>query len=342
MGTLFSQLQGASSEEVSFASSQASIAYSHRFIVATDQGRTGTERVGKDAERVAADARGIMAMDDLATHQSALPNLRDLTGLTPSLTPGLVFRSAAPAPTPSAGAALASLGITHIFDLRSATELDGALVIVEVPPPIQRRHVPVFTRDDDNDDFAPEAVAWRYRAYTAEDTVTGFRDAYAAILRAAPRAFAEVLAHLAQPDPTPCLVHCTAGKDRTGVLCALLLTLCGVPDQLVAREYALTEDGLRPLRADIVQRLRRMPALDGDLAAAERMLSAKPESMLATLDMVRQEYGSAEDYVINQCGLSAQQLAQLRRNLGASDAQTAASEPPTSTMRQTRCADLVI
>ncbi|ODA80458.1 hypothetical protein RJ55_03416 [Drechmeria coniospora] len=304
MGTLFSQLQGASSEEVSFASSQASVAYS-----------------------VAADARGIMAMDDLATHQSALPNLRDLTGLTPSLTPGLVFRSAAPAPTPSAGAALASLGITHIFDLRSATELDGALVIVEVPPPIQRRHVPVFTRDDDNDDFAPEAVAWRYRAYTAEDTVTGFRDAYAAILRAAPRAFAEVLAHLAQPDPTPCLVHCTAGKDRTGVLCALLLTLCGVPDQLVAREYALTEDGLRPLRADIVQRLRRMPA---------------PESMLATLDMVRQEYGSAEDYVINQCGLSAQQLAQLRRNLGASDAQTAASEPPTSTMRQTRCADLVI
>lgn len=205
---------------------------------------------------------------DLSAHASSLPNLRDLTSLTPHLTPRLVYRSAAP--TPASPDALVALRIAVVFDLRSETELARALVVVPPPAGVARLHVPVFARED----YTPEAVALRYAAYASADTVAGFVQAYRAILRAGGPAFAPVLRHVAHAA-TPCLVHCTAGKDRTGVLCAIVLALCGVDDETIAREYALTEEGLRSERARMVARLREVPALGGDTEAAERMLSAK-------------------------------------------------------------------
>ncbi|KND87944.1 Tyrosine-protein phosphatase [Tolypocladium ophioglossoides CBS 100239] len=256
---------------------------------------------------------------DLSAHACSLPNLRDLTSLTPHLRRHLIYRSAAP--TAASPAALAALRITTVFDLRSETELARTLVVVPPPAGVTRLPVPVFARED----YTPEAIARRYAAYAATDTVAGFVRAYRAILRAGGPAFAHILRHVAAPaGPTPCLVHCTAGKDRTGVLCAIVLALCGVDDETIAREYALTEEGLRGERARIVARLREAPALDGDAEAAERMLSSRPESMLETLKMLREEYGSVEDYVINVCGLSKEEIAGIRRNLGA-DTQAPAS-----------------
>ena len=52
---------------------------------------------------------------------------------------------------------------------------------------------------------------------------------------------------IADPDAAPVVVHCMAGKDRTGVVCALTLALLGVSDEDIAADYALTEtvDGSR-------------------------------------------------------------------------------------------------
>lgn len=70
--------------------------------------------------------------------------------------------------------------------------------------------------------------------------------------------YASILAHLSSSTntiPEPILVHCTAGKDRTGVICALVLSLCGVADDVVAHEYALTALGLRDSQEGIIERL---------------------------------------------------------------------------------------
>jgi len=71
--------------------------------------------------------------------------------------------------------------------------------------------------------------------------------------------------------PDPILIHCTAGKDRTGLLVAIILSLCGVDDEIVAHEYALSNRGLEERREDFVAYLITTEALKGDREGAERM-----------------------------------------------------------------------
>lgn len=134
-----------------------------------------------------------------------------------------------------------------------------------------------------------------------------------------PQPFATVLRHLASPSspqPSPILVHCTAGKDRTGVLVALVLSLCGVADDAVAHEYALTDLGLGERREEFVEALVRGPSpLRGDRAAAERMVSARAGNMRGTLRLLAERWGGAEGFVRRECGLSAGEVEAIRRNM---------------------------
>lgn len=70
-------------------------------------------------------------------------------------------------------------------------------------------------------------------------------------------------------------MHCTAGKDRTGVLVALILALVGVEDEVIAEEYALTELGLARWREMIVDYLSEDLEKHGGREGAERMIGAR-------------------------------------------------------------------
>lgn len=111
------------------------------------------------------------------------------------------------------------------------------------------------------------------------------------------------------------LVHCTAGKDRTGVAVALVLSLCGVPDDAVAHDYSLTDLGLGDRREEFVAHLVQTPPLLGDRPAALRMVSSRRESMLGTLAMMRERWGGAEAFVRSECGLSEAEIEAVRANL---------------------------
>ncbi|KAM5347156.1 hypothetical protein ACJ41O_010161 [Fusarium nematophilum] len=248
-----------------------------------------------------------------------LPNFRDLGGLPvpiasrPSHTikPGVVFRSAEPSRvTPSGIAALQDLKISHVYDLRSQVEIKRYASAIREWPGAERVFVPVFL----DDDYSPEAIAVRFQHYSAEGTA-GFVEAYKSIWETGTGPITTILSHLAAPKPSPLLVHCTAGKDRTGVICAIILSICGVDDKTIAQEYSLTEVGLGEFREELLAAVMKSPQLHENPEGAKRMLGAKPENMLAALEALRQQHGSVEQYVVDKCGISPDGVEQIRKNL---------------------------
>ncbi|CAO2654093.1 Nn.00g108260.m01.CDS01 [Neocucurbitaria sp. VM-36] len=221
-------------------------------------------------------------------------NLRDATlfPLTTSsgspLRPGILFRSAEVSKLDTSGwTSLYSLGISHVFDLRSQPEVDkGWEGLVGKKGPdgrdvrpgwmesmegagVKRKFVPVFQESD----YSPERLAERYVKYMDED-VQGFVAAYQDILRNAGGAFRQIFLYLAglpppqtqdekekkkKKEPLGALVHCTAGKDRTGIFFGILFDFLSVPREQIAQEYNLTEQGLRHIRDDVVARLMQSP-----------------------------------------------------------------------------------
>ena len=214
------------------------------------------------------------------------------------------------------------IGITTVFDLRSAPEIkrDGPeWADIEVdkqdvfaPYGIHHDWVPVFAEKD----YGPEQIALRYKEYT-RDGSDGFVQAYKDILHSAPPAYGKFFRHVGADDATPCLINCTAGKDRTGVAVALILQLAGVPSEKIADEYALTDLGLAELRPIFVERLLRNPVLEGNRDGVVNMVSSKRENMIAALEMIEKEFGSAEEYMREKCGMSEEEIERLRGNLKA-------------------------
>src|ERR1039457_5630677 len=118
-----------------------------------------------------------------------------------------------------------------------------------------------------------------------------------------------MLLHIASqsPDsPTACYIHCTTGNNRSGVFVGIILSLLGVKPQQIAEEYSLSDIGLRPTRDAAVARLMKSPVFagagGGGKERAYRMVGARPESMLAMLEMVEKKWGGAEGYVKTMCG----------------------------------------
>lgn len=187
----------------------------------------------------------------------------------------LLFRSAEPSHvTPSGIEALKALKITTIFDLRSLPEIKRMKAhtpIVEIGG-IERVFVPVFK----DRDYSPEAIALRYKDYTSINGTNGFRRAYEDILENGSGSYRRIFEHIRDKPKEGCLVHCTAGKDRTGLLVALVLQLAGVADEIIAEEYSLTEVGLAGWKEAIIEHLLWEVGLgDAGREGAERMLGAR-------------------------------------------------------------------
>jgi len=116
------------------------------------------------------------------------------------------------------------------------------------------------------------------------------------------------LSLVADPAAAPAVVHCMAGKDRTGVVCALTLSLLGVSDADIAEDYALTE----PAMASLTEYLMR--TMPGEVQDKYHMFDCPQDAMLLFLADLRERHGSVEKYV-REIGLSAEQVAAMRDHL---------------------------
>lgn len=68
----------------------------------------------------------------------------------------------------------------------------------------------------------------------------------------------ETLLLFTNPDNYPIQIHCTQGKDRTGLISCMLLSMAGVPEDIIVKDYAKTQAGLAPIRKDMINDLKRV------------------------------------------------------------------------------------
>ena len=119
----------------------------------------------------------------------------------------------------------------------------------------------------------------------------------------------DIFEAILEPDALPALVHCAAGKDRTGLTIALLLELVGVPREIISADYALSAECLGPEYIAESQIWVTKQGRDWTLWA--HLFESPPERMLKTLDYVDQQFGGLEAYLTTH-GLDRAKLTRLR------------------------------
>jgi len=198
---------------------------------------------------------------------------------------------------------LVDYGIERIVDLRFHDELEAD------PPatiPVEVVHVPVLPDPASADWPEIEAIA-----SAAPDYVAGTRAVYLEFLRRYARGFGQAVSAVAAAPPGGVLVHCMAGKDRTGLVSALLLRVAGVSIEDVAADYALSEANLEPRWRPWLEE-----APDEHERKRRRRMSVTPAAAMESVLHELGRRGGEEAYLL-AAGVTEEELEAVRSRLRA-------------------------
>jgi protein-tyrosine phosphatase len=117
---------------------------------------------------------------------------------------------------------------------------------------------------------------------------------------------------LALPGDEALLFHCTAGKDRTGIGAALVLSALGVDRRTILRDYAATDTYWRAGREQSLQRMAQAGLSAEAVNAVRPLMAANPAYLAGTFAIIDKQYGSVDKYLATEMGLTPKKLATLR------------------------------
>jgi protein-tyrosine phosphatase len=188
------------------------------------------------------------------------------------------------------------LGIRTVVDLRSGHEVEQSRFDVEAHP-VDFHHFPFINQ-------LPDVEQW--------DRRPGLLGAqYKEMLDDAAPQIIGALEVLTAADSRPAVFHCTAGKDRTGLLSALVLSLLGVPEETVVADYALSGEAMERLRAKLIV---KYPDSKDTISDIDEVFSANPANMVELFAYLRERYGSVTEYA-GAVGVPDAVVACLREEL---------------------------
>lgn len=258
-------------------------------------------------------------MTDQVDHITAVPersrriefdgphNFRDLGGYPTSdggtTRWGVLFRAdRLDQMTPDDLSRFAELGISAVYDLRHDYERERE------PDPIPSIHVPVMARVLDSGDQPDFSTV-----VSADHGVRFMHDMQMRLLEHAPDELARVVTAFADASNLPAVFHCTAGKDRTGLVAALVLAAVGVDRETIIDDFALSSRyrGALEDSSGFKSMLERGVAPEAAAAA----LGAPPEMMRDVLDEIDVRWGGVDAYLTGPAGIGPATLDALRANL---------------------------
>jgi len=190
---------------------------------------------------------------------------------------------------------LRGLGVRNAFDFRGTEERAAAMCGVA---DIAVHSLPV----EPTVVAALRAKAASGVSLSSADALEVMRDSYRGYVRQNTPNFRALFGHLLG-DHAPLVIHCTAGKDRTGFACALILHALDVPDDLISEDYLLTN-----------RFYRRDPSASNDLPEEVRQALASVEAsfLAAAFETISADYGNLDAYFTDGLHIGAAERAELK------------------------------
>lgn len=254
-------------------------------------------------------------------------NFRDVAE-TAGLRPGRLFRSSELSKLDETGRrAMAGFGVTDVADLRSPAEVSrrgtGA-----VPEGVAVHNLPFpeVTNAHDPEAEAPHESSWRKMMTEASDEdpavaaqrwMTAEYERFP-VLGGAREAVRRIITLLG--DGRPVLVHCFAGKDRTGFAVAVALEAAGVPSDAVLTDYLRSNDAVGPLREAILTTMRSREGLTDEVVSfaesrlTDEVLGVREEYLASARRVLDETHGGLAGYLA-AAGISDDDVARLRAQL---------------------------
>lgn len=248
-----------------------------------------------------------------------IPNFRDLGGHTTTdgrkVRLGRIYRSQGFGEATLADRDLLnSYNFRTIFDLRSERERKRTAAAWPHGTDVRRLD---FNARNDLRAHMGEFVA----TIVANPNSHGVEQAMLTTYRSMASTFAPILPiifdHLLADTHMPAIVHCHAGKDRTGFVCAAILTALGVPASQIMADYENTNDYLEitQMGEDLSRNFNKNFGLGLTIEALRPALEARREYLELALAHVAKEYGGMERYLEDAAGLSPDRRELLKNQL---------------------------
>lgn len=228
---------------------------------------------------------------------------------------------------------LHDLGISTIFDFRTKSEAKRCVKDDEIERfGLTRVHCPFELEEKKNpadilESFTNLLTSWYTYSSIYENMLVQSTDVYKKIFE---------FIRDEVPKGKKFIFHCSAGKDRTGIVCMLILLFMGVNKSLIAREYSLTAIGLKPdfetirrkylAGIGIFRKHEKYAKFESNLRQGRidwkveedgfnNLISSRSETMLATITVLDKKFGGIDNYLSKYVGLTEEDLKTIYSNL---------------------------
>jgi protein-tyrosine phosphatase len=263
----------------------------------------------------------------MAEHEriSGAWNFRDVAETT-GIQPGRLYRSSELSKLDAVGRrALADLGITDVADLRSPAEVarrgGGA-----VPDGVAVHNLPFPEVSHSHEGEAPHESSWNkmMTEYSEEEPSVAARRWMTAeyerfpTLGGAGQAVRQIITMLA--DERPVLVHCFAGKDRTGFAVAVALEAAGVASEEIVADYLRSNDAVGPLREAILTTMRSREGITDEVLSfaesrlTDEVLGVREDYLVSSRRVLDETHGGVAGYLA-AAGVDDQTVTRMRTRL---------------------------
>lgn len=203
------------------------------------------------------------------------------------------------------------LGIKTIVDLRTPKERRSKPDLIGATQGVENIHLPIYPSKDD-----PGAVAnfltITKRSIDWDSSITTF---YNRVAFEHHRDIGTIITLIATAEKLPLLIHCTAGKDRTGILSALIQLAAGVPRADVLHDYAITNDRLRQFKIDMLRKYRWLKLFRVKFEQMDPLFGVQEKYLNTLIEKIISEFGTLDAYFVQKCGVDSKTVQAFHRSI---------------------------